>query len=187
MTDWLAWAWVIGVDVVVIVAAIFATYDRSPLSALRWQHIVAATIVAMMGWEAAANVVASLVGANAFTAVDIGFLAAQAIFAGAAAVMFLFVLRRRRWAVVLGIGLAAVRLLFAVLALIDTAQYFESMEPAGVWSTMTFVVLGAVPMLAAVWLFLDPFFRGQLAWRPAEPVGTAAADAPETADPALDR
>jgi hypothetical protein len=187
MTDWLAWAWVIGVDLAVIVAAIFATYDRTPLSALRWQHIVAATIVAMMGWESAANVVSSLIGGSAFTAVDIGFLSAQAIFAGAAAVMFVFVLGRRRWAVVLGIGLAASRFLFAVLAVIDTAQYVDSMDPAGFWGTVTFVLLGALPMLAAIWLFLDPFFRGQLAWRPAGPVVTEAADSLEPADAATER
>jgi hypothetical protein len=187
MTEWLAWAWVIGVDLAVIVAAVFASYDRTPLASLRTQHVVAATIVAVMGWEAAANVVASIIGSGAFTAVDIGFLAAQAIFAGASAVMFVFVLRRRRWAIVLGIGLAAVRFLLAMLAVVDTAQYVDSMEPAAFWGTVAFVVLGALPMLAAVWLFLDPFFRGQLAWRPAEPVVTEPADPSEPAEAALER
>jgi hypothetical protein len=187
MTEWLAWAWVIGVDLAVIVAAVFATYDRTPLASLRTQHVVAATIVAVMGWEAFANVAGALISPGAFAAVDIGFLAAQAIFAGAAGVMFFFVLRRRRWAVVLGIGLASVRFLLAVLAVVDTAQYAESLGPNFV-GTVTFVLLGALPMVAAVWLFLDPFFRGQLEWRPSEPAADEGADAAEPpAEAALER
>jgi hypothetical protein len=179
VTEWLAWAWVIGVDLAVIVAAVFATYDRTPLASLRTQHVVAATIVAVMGWEAFANVAGAVISPGAFAAVDVGFLAAQAIFAGATGVMFLFVLRRRRWAVVLGIGLASVRFLLAVLAVVDTAQYAESLGPTFV-GTVAFVLLGALPMLVAVWLFLDPFLRGQLEWRPADPVGD---ESPESGEP----
>jgi hypothetical protein len=179
---------VIGVDLAVIVAAVFATYDRTPLASLRTQHVVAATIVAVTGWEAAANVVSALISPGSFNAVDIGFLAAQAIFAAASGVMFVFVLRRRRWAVVLGVGLASVRFLLAVLAVVDTVQYAESMGPQTFAGTVAFVLLGALPMLGAVWLFLDPFFRGQLEWRPSEPASHEGADAAEPpAEAALDR
>jgi len=187
MTEWLAWAWVIGVDLAVIVSAVFATYDRTPLASLRTQHVVAATIVAVMGWEAVANVVGALISPGSFNAVDVGFLAAQAIFAAAAGVMFVFVLRRRRWAVVLGIGLASVRFLLAALTVVDTAQYAESMGPGNFAGTVAFVLLGALPMLAAVWLFLDPFFRGQLEWRPSGPIADAADSAEPPAEAAVER
>jgi hypothetical protein len=190
MTEWLAWAWVIGVDLAVIVAAVFASYDRTLLTVVRWQHVAAATIVAVMGWEGAANVVASIIGSTAFTAADIGFLAAQAIFAGAAAVALVFVLRRRRWAVVLGIGLAAVRFLLAMLALVELISFAADMEPGSFAGTAAFVVLAALPLLLAVWLFVDPFFRGQLAWRPSEPASAPEAIGDDTeppAEPALER
>ena len=48
MSEWLAWAWVIGVDLAVIIAAVFASYDRTPLAALRPQHVAAASIVGVM-------------------------------------------------------------------------------------------------------------------------------------------
>jgi hypothetical protein len=176
--EWLAWAWVIGVDLAVIVAAVFATYDRTRLASLAVQHVVAATIVAVLGWEGAANVVASIIASTAFTAPDIGFLAAQAIYAAAAAVMIVFVLRRRRWAVVLGIGLASVRFVLAMLGLADIIPFAESIDPAAFAGTVTFLMLGALPALVAVWLFFDPFLRGQLSWGPSadpEPSSDAAA------------
>ena len=188
MSEWLAWAWVIGVDLAVIIAAVFASYDRTPLGSLRPQHVAAATIVGVMAWEGAANVVASLIGsAGPFTGLDIAFLAAQTIFAGAAAVMIVFVLRRRRWAVVLGIGLALSRFVLAVLAVVEMAQFSADIDPASFAGTAAFVILGALPLLVAVWLFVDPFFRDQLTWRPAaepEPGAPAAVDAP--AEPAPD-
>lgn len=176
MTDWLAWAWVIGVDLVVVAAVVFSTYDRTPLASLRFQHVAAATIVAMVGWEAFSNVVSALISSTGLGAVDIGFLSAQAIFAAASAVALVFVLRRRRWAVVLGIGLALVRAVLAFLAIVDTAQFADSFEPGAFAGTIAFVILNAVPMLVAVWLFLDPFLRGQLRWRAAP---EASASAPE--------
>jgi hypothetical protein len=178
MTDWLAWAWVIAVDLAVVVAAVFATYDRTPLAAVRPQHVTAAAIVAVLAWEGVANVVAAIIGSNAFSAVDVAFLAAQAIFAAAAGVMVAFVLRRRRWAVVLGIGLAAARFVLAALAIVDFAAVADSMEPGGFAGTAAFVLLGALPLLVAVWLFVDPFLRGQLAWR-APPRATSV----DTVDP----
>lgn len=196
MTEWLAWAWVIAVDLAVIVAAVFASYDRATLRDVRWQHVSAATILAVMGWEGAANVVSSVIGSTAFTAPEIGFLAAQAIFAGAAAVTLFFILRRRRWAVVLGIGLGAVRFLLAVLAVVELLPFATDMEPGSFAGAASFVVLGALPALAAVWLFLDPFIRGQLAWRPHEELAGAVsapgwepsdAEAEPSSDPALER
>lgn len=188
MSEWLAWAWVIGVDLAVVVGAVFASYDRTPLTALRPQHVAAATIVGVMAWEGATNVIAALVSAvGPFTALDIAFLAAQTIFAAAAAVMIVFVLRRRRWAVVLGIGLALSRFLLAILAVIEMLLASAGVEGGGIAGTAVFVSLGALPLLAAVWLFLDPFFRGQLAWSPAEPIATEAADSTESAEAALER
>lgn len=178
MTEWLAWAWVIGVDLAVIVAAVFATYDRTPLGSLRPQHVAAAAIVALAGWESLSNVVSALIAGAPLGAVDIGFLAAQAIFAVASGAALVFVLRLRRWAIVLGIGLAIARAVLAVLALVDTAQYADSFEPGVFASTVAFVLLNAVPMLVAVWLFLDPFLRGQLHWR-ATPETSAPTTEPE--------
>ena len=48
MSGWLAWAWVIAVDLAIVVAAAFATYDRHALASLRPQHVAAATIVALV-------------------------------------------------------------------------------------------------------------------------------------------
>jgi hypothetical protein len=166
MSEWLVWAWVIGVDLAVVVAAVFATYDRTRLASLRPQHVGAAAIVGVLAWEAAANVVASVVaGAGQFTGLDIAFLAAQAIFAGASAVMIVFVLRRRRWAVVLGVGLALSRFVLAILGVIEITAAAGGLDAEGLGGTVVFVILGALPLLAAVWLFLDPFLRGEIAWR----------------------
>lgn len=180
MSGWLAWAWVIAVDLAIVVAAAFATYDRHALASLRPQHVAAATIVALVAWESAANVVASVVGATEpFSGLDVAFLAAQALFAGAAAVMVAFLLRRRRWAVVLGIGLALARFLLAILGLIDFMQAAGGLE--GSASTVAFVLLGALPLLLAIWLFLDPFLRGQLAWRPVAASEPSASGEPSAA------
>ncbi|HEX2765301.1 MAG TPA: hypothetical protein VHR55_01475 [Candidatus Limnocylindria bacterium] len=183
MTEWLAWAWVIGVDLAVIVAAVFATYDRTPLASLRPQHVAAAVIVALAGWEALSNVISALIASAPLGAVDIAFLAAQAIFAVAGGVALVFVLRLSRWAVILGIGLAFVRAVLAVLGLVDTAQYADSFEPGMFASTAAFMLLGAVPWLVAVWLFLDPFLRGELRWRAAPEASAPTTEPGATPEP----
>lgn len=182
MTAWLAWAWVIGVDLAVVAGAVAASYDRAPFPSLRPQHVVAATILGLTGWEAGANIVSTLLALDGLATVDVAFLAAQAIFAIGAIVAFVFVIRRRRWAVVLGIGLAVVRFVLAVLDVVDLAAFSEG-DPTFV-STVVWVVLVAAPLLVAAWLFVDPFLRGQLTWRSAE--DPAAASLEPATDPDAD-
>jgi hypothetical protein len=179
MSDWLVWAWVIGVDVAVIGAAVFATYDRSALRDLRPQHVAAATILVVLGWQGFANVVSWIVGGNPIDALFVAFAAVQLIFVGAAAVMVLYVLRRRRWAVALGIGLGTARVLFGLLSILNGALLGAGIEGPQLLAGVALDLLGAVPPFVAVWLFLDPFLRGQLTWR-----ATASADEAPTPDEA---
>lgn len=164
VNEWVAWAWVIAVDLAVVTAVIASLVDGTRTAALRPQHVAGAAILGVGGWETAAGVAGSLAGRLPGSGADLALLFGQTTFAVAAAAVVVGIVGRRRWAVVLGIGLAIARAILAGVAAFDVSSIGGDLGPETLRSTLLFIGLSAVPFVVAAWLFVDPFRRGELRW-----------------------
>jgi hypothetical protein len=179
------WVLPAGVAIAVGAAAWTAMTRPSPRATLPLEHVAGAAIIGLLGWEAVVALPGFVAGYASLT-VDIGEfegvrahlaqVAGLAAFAIGAAVAVVGILRRRPWAIVLGIGLSAVRAATTIASLITLwiltgeaiqvggGGYFEYAAPM--------LALQIVPPLVAIGLLVWPLVRGS--------AGTEAA--PPTAD-----
>ena len=115
---WQAWVWVGAIDLVVVIAAWIASTRRAPLERLLPHHVAAAVIVALIGWETLINQLGTVGSLAALSGFQLAFFASQLITAAAAATATVYLLRRRAWAVVLGVGVCLVRIVASIIGLV---------------------------------------------------------------------
>ena len=162
---WQAWVWVVAIDLVVVIAAWIASTRREPLDRLLPHHVAAAVIVALIGWETLVNQVGTLGSLTALSGYQLAFFASQLITAAAAATATVYLLRRRAWAVVLGVGVCLVRIVASVIGLIGLFGLgADFAEDSSMVTTVAYVILLTVPAIVGVWLLVDPFLRGRVRW-----------------------
>ena len=173
---WQAWVWVAAIDVAVVIAAWLASTARAPLDRLLPHHVAGAVVVALIGWEIAVNQVGTVSLLSQLAGFQVAFVASQVIAAASAAVATIFILRRRSWAIVLGVGVCVVRIVAAVIGLVGLFALGPAfVDDPSMLSTVAYVILAAVPAVAGIWLLLDPFLRGSVRWPAADRDGPAAA------------
>ena len=164
------WAFSIG-TVVAVVGGLLAGRVRGEwLASLPLAHAAGAALIALFGWEVLIYLPGTL---QAYFATVAGipnpagvadqqaFLAASAVFAVAAVLAVVGILRRRPWAIVLGIGLAATRAAMSLAAAVSFLTYAENFEPDQFGQLLaTSLAQNAVPALVATGLLLWPLLRG---------------------------
>jgi hypothetical protein len=166
--------WVFSASTVVaVVAGLLATRIRGEwLAVVPLAHAAGAAMVALFGWEVLVYLPG---GVRAYFATVAGipdapavadqqaFLVASIIFVVAAVLAVGGIVRRRPWAVVLGVGLAASRLAMSVASSFSLLSFADSFPPDEfAWQLGTLLALNAVPALVAIALLLWPFRRGSM-------------------------
>jgi hypothetical protein len=183
---WQAWVWVVAIDLVVVIAAWIASTRRDPLERLLPHHVAAAVIVALIGWETLVNQLGTLGSLTALSGYQLAFFASQLITGVAAATATVYLLRRRAWAVVLGVGVCVVRIVASIIGLVGLFGLGpDFVEDPSMATTVAYVILLTVPAMVGIWLLVDPFLRGRLRWPGIEAAAvdeaqpeTVATDAP---------
>ncbi len=174
--EWMLWLWM-GVAVASVFGAILVARSSRPrLSRLSVEHIAAAAIIGVVGWEAAVRVPETIVTVTSGYAGIEGargqgtYEAFAATLVGSvigAVVAIVGLLRRRAWAVVLGLGVALARVGTVAIGVSNMLSLTASDPQFAWWSVQ--VAAGAVPALAAIVLLVLPFMRGTVRPVQAEP------------------
>jgi hypothetical protein len=183
---WQAWVWVGAIDLVVVIAAWIASTRRAPLERLLPHHVAAAVIVALIGWETLINQLGTVGSLAALSGFQLAFFASQLITAAAAATATVYLLRRRAWAVVLGVGVCLVRIVASIIGLVGLFGLGPDFsEDPSMGTTVAYVILNTVPAIVGIWLLVDPFLRGHLRWPAIEaaPAGDKPPEAVSTDAP----
>jgi hypothetical protein len=168
--DWYAWASG-GLMAIAIVAAIVVAARRpAALTSLPLQHIAAAAIIGVFGWEASINLpqqVLSFFSATAGIPEVSGIrnfqilVAAQIAFVAATLAAVVGILRRQPWGIALGIGVSAARVAMAAMGIVSTLSIIgDSADPQLAWFVVTAGLQG-LPALAAIVLLAWPLVRGE--------------------------
>jgi hypothetical protein len=167
--QWAMYAWAAAVAIAVLAGIWFATNDRGTRSSLPLEHVAAATLLALFGWEMLVGLPASTMGLWALTA-GLGevrgvegqqaFVLGQTVFVIGAAIAVVGILRRRRWGIALGVGLAAALVVWTV---VNTLWLFVTLG-ASMSSDMHLGVATSaagrgVPALVAIGLLAWPLVR----------------------------
>ena len=169
--QWPMYLWAGAVALAVVAGAAMATQRRDPRPDLPLEHVAGATLVGLFGWQMLIYLPGSVLGYWTLIAglPDLSgtrgqqaYVVAQAVFVVAAAFAVLGILRRRHWAAVLGIGLAAAIVVWRVIMLVTTVQTFGGAIGGDTYLAMAATSIGfeAVPALAAVVLLLRPLVVG---------------------------
>ena len=170
--DWYAWVFG-GLMVLAIGAAVGVGARRStPFASLPFQHVAAAAIVGVLGWEASIILPQQLVS---FSSVTAGIsdpagirnyqlvMAAQVAFVAASVAAMIGILRRYPWGTALGIGVSGTRVGIATLGIANTLSVTGEFGEQGselAWYVVTAALQG-VPAVAAMVLLAWPFWRGE--------------------------
>lgn len=180
--SWGLYGWA-GLIVVSIAAAGWFAANRGPRARLPMAHVAGATLIALFGWEhlvdlpgsigSYGNLTAGIADTRGLEAYQ-AFIAGSAVFVLAAALAVIGILRRRPWGIVLGIGLAASRVAWAVLVLLDPAANWGDM-PEPMLLITNLIALRAGPAAAAIALLAWPLWRD----RPASTDPVSAPAGPE--------
>lgn len=157
-----------------VVAALIATRLRGEwLATVPLAHAGAAALVALFGWETLIHLPGAIA---AYTATVAGitdapgvadqqsFILASIAFVVAAVLAVVGILRRRPWAAVLGVGLAATRVAMSLASAVSLMSFADSFQPGDLGLLLgTTLGLNGVPALAAIALLLWPLRRGPTA------------------------
>lgn len=166
MQDWHIWAWVASAAVPIGLAVGVSLNWPGRFGLLPIQHVVAATIVALLGWDALANAPTAIAGFHGSGTLVAGpgrgiFAVAQVAFIGAHAVGAIGLLRRHRWAAVLGMGLCAVHVGWSISAIVEMLlsypDIFDS-DPGLLLTLAVFHVAAIVPPGVAIALIVWPAY-----------------------------
>jgi hypothetical protein len=160
-----------------VVAGLLATRIRGEwLASVPLAHASAAALVALFGWEVLIDLPGTIAVYSATVAgiADAPGVADQQVFiltsvAFVVATVFAVVgiLRRRSWAAVLGVGLAASKVATSLASVVSLMTFAESFQPGDFGLLLgTTLALNAVPALAAIALLLWPLRRGSTVQAP---------------------
>ena len=113
--------------------------------------------MALIGWETLINQLGTLGSLTALSGFQLAFFASQLITAAAAATATVYLLRRRAWAVVLGVGVCLVRIVASIIGLVGLFGLGPDFsEDPSMATTVAYVILLTVPAMVGIWLLVDP-------------------------------
>jgi hypothetical protein len=167
--QWAMYAWAAAVAIAVLAGIWFATNRGATRRSLPLEHVAAATLLALFGWEMLVALPASTMGLWALTA-GLGeargvegqqaFVLGQAVFAVATAVAVIGILRRRTWGIALGVGLAAALVVWTVVNTLWLFVTLGTSMSSDMYLGITTSALGrGVPALVAIGLLAWPLVR----------------------------
>jgi len=162
--------WAGSVGLAIAAGAWTATNRRATRPTLPPEHVAAAAIIGVFGWEIFVHLPGNVMGFWTMTA-GLGdvrgvegyqvYLAAQVAYIVATAVAVVGILRRRVWGAVLGIGLAFVRVVWSGAILFQTIFTFGDVVGNDLYLEFVISSIGlqAVPALVAIALLAWPLVR----------------------------
>lgn len=166
--DWQAWGFAAAVGVAIAAAIVARVLLPGALERLPIEHVAAAAIIGVVGWEAAIQLPGNLIS---FLSIGAGlgtFIVTPLqvyVFAASLSTIAMFVaviaiLRRQIWGVALGVGVGLVQVAMSAVGVVSllgmTAQGMP--EDQLLWLLVS-VGLRAVPGIVAVALLLRPLRR----------------------------
>lgn len=183
----LLWGWVAVVVAGVVAALLARRMHPAPLPTLTLRHVAAATLIAILGWQALLTLPSTLLqfssgspemgGSTGQEALQ-AWVAAACTHVVAAPIAVVAILRRNVWGTVLGIGVAVANIGISVIGTISmlgmAAEYSQADRTFLVYAATN--ALGAVPALVAIGLLLAPLQRGQARHSGRAPRGDPASE-----------
>ena len=170
LQGWLLWAWVALVAAGLAAAMIARVVQPGTRPTLPLRHVAAATLVAVLGWQALLMLPSTVlqfaslspeIGGPTDQSANQAWMAAAIVHIVAALIAVVAILRRRPWGTVLGIGVAVANVGINAIGTISMLGFVDEFSQTDI----TFRVyaatnaLSAVPALAAIVLLLAPLLR----------------------------
>lgn len=164
------YVWAASVALAIVAGGWAAMNRRGIRPSLPPEHVAGAAIVGLIGWEMLVHLPGEWMAYWSVTA-GLGdvrglegyqaYAVAQAAFVIAAAFAVFGILRRRTWGAILGIGLAAARVVWSGVGLFQTlTMYADSMSSDAILSLVSSGIgMQAIPALAAIALLAWPLLR----------------------------
>ena len=157
--------------ILTVVAGLWATRVRRQwLTALPMAHVAAVVLVALFGWESLVYLPSTIqvyttgvagipdpANVEAYQA----FMVASAAFVVGAGLAIYGILRLKPWGLVLGIGVAATRVVMTLASAVNLFSLgLDPFGPGGLaWNVVDLIALRALPAVAAVVLLVWPLLR----------------------------
>ena len=166
--DWQAWGFAAAVGVAIAAAIVARVLLPGALERLPIEHVAAAAIIGVVGWEAAIQLPGNLIsflsigaGLGTFIVTPLQvYVFAASLSTIAMLVAVIAILRRQIWGVALGVGVGLVQVAMSAVGVVSllgmTAQGMP--EDQLLWLLVS-VGLRAVPGIVAVALLLRPLRR----------------------------
>ena len=169
--EWQAMSLAAVVAVAILAAVVTRMLRPGSFERLPLEHVAAAAIIGVTGWESAIQLPPSIaqfamigagLGGQFFSAEQIAVAAGVGLTVAAFAATF-GILRRRPWGVVLGIGVAVAAVATAILGTISMVAMLGTtggLEDQLMWFVAS-VGLRGVPAIVALVLLAWPLLRGE--------------------------
>jgi hypothetical protein len=168
----MVWATIIYVALTIGAAVAIAWLWGGQRPVLPLQHVAAAAVIGVIGWEALVNIPSFLAAYQGTYAgiqdapnqgLHLAFVVAGVAYVACAAGAIVGLLARRLWGVGLGVGVSIGRIITAVSGIrqmLGFADQFAGGDPY-LWYMSLTVGAGAIPALAAIVLLAWPFVTGR--------------------------